>query len=160
MDAGAFLAGRTRETTIARDARGRWTHDGQPLDQASLSRAFDSWLERAEDGRYCLRNDINWAYVTIEGPAHFVRSVEVRPEAVVLRLSNGASEALDPGTLRQDAGGQLFCDVCGGSMVAGFDRHAASGLSELLSEDAQGVYVAIGGQHYRPPVVEDPLKTS
>lgn len=158
MDPAALLAGRTRETTIVRDAEGRWFHDGQPLSHPSLSRAFDSWVERAEDGRFCLRNDINWAYITLQGPAHFVRSVELRDDGAWLQLSNGKRERLDPDTLRQDARGQLFCDVQGGQMVAGFDRHAASGLAEVLSEDADGVYVAIGGQRYRPPVVDDPLQ--
>jgi len=49
MDPNALLAGRTRETTIARDAEGRWFHDGQALEHPNLTRAFDRWVERAED---------------------------------------------------------------------------------------------------------------
>lgn len=158
MEASALLNGRSRETTIRRDAAGRWFFDGDPLTHPNLTRAFDAWLTVADDGRFCLKNDINWAYVSIEGPAHFVRSVIIDGDTIWLRLSNGQRERLRPETLRQDAEHQLYCDLDGGRLVARFDRHAAAGLADVLSEDAQGVYVAVGGQRYRPPVASEPLR--
>lgn len=157
MDPAGFLNGRTRETTIRRDAEGQWFHDGEPLEHDNLTRAFDSWVELADDGRYCLKNDINWAYITLEGPAHFVRSLRVQGEDVWLRLSNGQEQELSADTLRQDDRDVLYCDVCDGRLTARFDRHAATQLSDLLGEDDDGVYVRIGGQRHRPPVVADPL---
>ena len=36
--------GLTRETRIVRDAQGRWFNEGQPLEHANLTRAFDRWV--------------------------------------------------------------------------------------------------------------------
>ena len=159
-DPGQFLQGRTRETTIVRDAQGRWFYDGEPLEHPNLTRAFDRWIARADDGRYCLKNDINWAYFKLEGPPFFVRSLDVSERGeVTLLLSNDAHEALRARSLRADASGALYCDVGDGSMVARFDRHAASQLEPLIGEDGQGIYLELGGERIRPPVVSDPLQT-
>src|SRR5690349_2729772 len=112
MDPGALLQGRTRETTIVRDAQGRWFQDGQPLEHPNLTRAFDRWIERAEDGRYCLKNDINWAYFKLEGPPFFVRSLTLEPNGeITLLLSNEQREPLHAESLRLGSDGALYCDV-------------------------------------------------
>jgi uncharacterized protein len=161
MDPGQLLQGRTRETTIVRDDQGRWYQDGQPLEHPNLTRAFDRWIERAEDGRYCLKNDINWAYVRIDGPPFFVRSVRIGPgEQVTLLLSNEKEEPLRAASLRTGPDGALYVDVGDGSMVARFDRHAASQLEGLLAEDGEGVYLKLGGAKFRPESVSDPLQPS
>lgn len=157
MDPAGFLQGRTRETTIYRDAQGRWFHDGQPLEHPNLVRSFERWLEQAEDGRYCLKNDINWAYITLEGPAHFVRSLRLDADGgVTLLLSNDRQERLNLASLRQDAEGALYCDVEGG-LPARFDRLAVSQLEDHIGEDARGVYLELSAERCYPPVVEDPL---
>jgi hypothetical protein len=157
MEPGQLLEGRSRETTIVRDAQGRWFHDGQPLEHPNLTRAFDRWIERAEDGRYCLKNDINWAYFTLQGPPFFVRSVQIDDGRVTLLLSNDKHEPLRQETLRTGVDGALYCDVGDGSMVARFDRHAAAQLETVLGEDEQGVYLELAGQRVRPKVASDPL---
>ena len=156
VDAGSYLKGRTRETTIRRDAQGRWFHDGQPLGHPNLIRSFEQWIERAEDGRWCLKNDINWAYITLEGPPLFVRAARPTASTVTLQLSNGRSEPLRPETLRQDHDGALYCDAVDG-LTARFDRHAQTQLGEVLDEDDDGVYVSLDGTRWRPPIVDDPL---
>lgn len=156
-----MLKGRTRETQIHRDAQGRWFNEGQEITHELLTDAFDAWLQPAPDdsGRWCLSNDINWAYVSIEGPPRFVRRIELAEGGTVrLHLSGGDVVPLDPATLRQGPDGALYCEVPGG-MVARFDRHATMQLSELIGEDDEGVFLKIGAQVVRPPVVDDPLRT-
>jgi hypothetical protein len=157
MEPSELLQGRSRETTIVRDAQGRWFHDGQPLEHPNLTRAFDRWIERAEDGRYCLKNDINWAYFTLEGPPFFVRSVQIDDRRVALVLSNDKREPLRAQSLRTGEDGALYCDVGDGSMVARFDRHAATQLEVLLGEDEQGVYLELAGERVRPALASNPL---
>ncbi len=157
MDPNELLQGRSRETTIARDAQGRWFHDGQPLEHANLVRSFEGWIERADDGRYCLKNDINWAYFTLDGPPYFVRAVHIDGKDVRVTLSGGAEEALDLGSLRQGKDGALYCDVRGGTLTARFDRHVQAQLEAHVHEDIEGVYLALGGRKVRPRVVSDPL---
>lgn len=162
MDPKHFLSGRTRETSIERDAQGRWFFEGAPLTHPNLVRSFNQWIGRAEDGRYCLSNDINWAYIALSGPPHFVRSARVEGEgkgAVVrLALSNGRSEALRPQTLRQDPEGALYCDVGPEPLTARFDSGAAAALSSLLGEDSDGVYIEVSGQRVHPPVTDCPIR--
>jgi hypothetical protein len=154
VDPSALLEGRTRETKIRRDAEGRWYNDGVEIVHQLLTRAFDQWLVWAPDGsgRYCLSNDVNWAYVSIEGAPRFVRSVHDG----MLRLSDGKEIPLDPKSLRQGKDGALYCDAPE-NMVARFDRHAIMQLSDYLGEDDRGVYVEVDGQTFRPPIVDDPL---
>jgi len=153
MDASSLLSGRSRETRIRRDAKGRWFDGDDAITHAGLVQALDGYIDLAEDGRFCLRNDINWAYVTIEGPPYFVRSVTLEGDAVRLHLSGGRSELLDARSLAQDEVGALCCRVRDGRLEARFDNHAAAGLAPLLDEDELGVYVSLAGRRVRPPVL-------
>jgi hypothetical protein len=157
MDPAQFLQGRTRETELRRDARGRWFSGEDPINHPNLTRSFDSWIDRAEDGRFCLSNSINWAYVAIEGPAYFVKDVEPAPEGVGLVLSGDLRERLDPASLRQGPEGALWCAVREGRCPARFDNHAVSKMSDSIREDEDGVYLLISGKKVRPPEADDPL---
>jgi hypothetical protein len=137
----ATLLGRTRETAIRRDALGRWFDGPDPITHPLVVKSFDGWIERAEDGRYCLKNDINWAYVAIEGPPYFVRSVVLeRPsiDGAVLVLSGELRERLDPSTLRENDDGSLSCTVRGG-LEARFTSHAMMQLEPLVIESPWGL---------------------
>lgn len=159
IDPALALRGFSRETTLFRDGEGRWFHDGQPLEHSNLVRAFDRWIERAPDGRYCVKNDINWAYITLEGPPFFVRSVTLDAQGQpVLLLSNDRREPLRADSLRIGPDGALYCDVGAGDMSARFERHAAMQLEPLIAEDEQGIYVRLDGRRVRPPRVDDPLQ--
>jgi hypothetical protein len=157
MDPAELLEGRTRETQIRRDARGRWFNGPDLIDHPNLARSFDSWVDRAEDGRFCLSNSINWAYVEIEGPAYFVKDVDPAADGIGLVLSGGLRERLDPASLRQGPEGALWCAVREGRCPARFDNHAVSKMSDSIREDEDGVYVLIGGKKVRPPEMGDPL---
>ena len=158
MDPTGFIAGLTRETTIVRDRAGRWSQDGVLLEHPLLVQAFDRWVDVAEDGRFCLKNDINWAYVTIEGAPLFVRGAKVRNGVVELDLSNGQTEKLDPATLRQDRDGCLYCDARSGQMAAAFTSHAQNQLADLVGEDGGGIFLNIDGTRVRPPLDSEPLR--
>ena len=154
--------GRSRETRIRRDARGRWWNGDDEITHALLVRAFDGWIERTDDGRYCLKNDINWAYVTIEGAPIDVRACQLESAGgairrCVLALSDGREETLVVRTLREGNDGALYCDVRGVTMPARFDAHAAVQLSDALVETKDGTAIAIGGDAFVPPRVDDPL---
>jgi hypothetical protein len=157
MDPAQFLQGRSRETEIRRDARGRWFNGEDEISHPILARSFDGWVDRAEDGRFCLSNSINWAYVEIEGPAYFVKDVEPGAEGLGLLLSGDLRELLDPASLCQGPEGALWCAVRQGRCPARFDNHAVSKMSDGIGEDDDGIYVQIGGQKVRPPEVRDPL---
>lgn len=148
--------GLSRETDIVRTADGRWFHEGEPVENPKLARAFDRWVTRAEDGRYCLKNDINWAYFKLEGAPYFVRAVRTAQGQVRLLLSNDAEVPLVADSLREGPDGVLYCDAYPGE-PARFDSHAAVQLGELLEEDAEGPFLRDGARRVHPPKVADPL---
>jgi len=156
MDSTTIPFGLSRETTIRRTADGKWFQDDEAIDNPKLAHAFDRWISKAEDGRYCLKNDINWAYFQLEGAPFFVRSAHVEGESVTLALSNDEQVSLDLSTLREGPDSALYCDAYPG-MPARFDRLAASQLDVLLEEDEQGPYLRRGAERVRPPRVTDPL---
>jgi uncharacterized protein len=154
-----LLKGLTRESTIKRDALGRWFHDGQPIEHPNIIRAFNRWIRRVEDGRYCLQNEYDWVYIDIEGPPLFVRSLRIDESGkVVLFLSDARECVLDPATLRQGVDGALYCDVRDKTLVARFDGLAMVQLDELIDEDDKGVFLTIGNAVIRPRVVDDPFE--
>ncbi len=157
MDPAQFLQGRTRETDIRRDARGRWFNGEDRIDHPNLTRAFDGWVDRAEDGRFCLSNAINWAYVEIDGPAYFVKDVEPNADGITLVLSGELREPLDSSTLCEGPEGALWCAVRSGRCPARFDNHAVSKMSDWIDQDEEGEFVLIGGQKVRPTACADPL---
>lgn len=157
MEEPRLPPGFSRETTIRRDAQGRWFHDGDPVENPAVARAFDRWIDRADDGRWCLKNSANWAYVEIEGAPIFVRDLRLEGGAALLELSDERSEPLEPSTLRRDRAGVLYCTVRGGRLPAQFTRRAMWALEPVVAEDEAGVYLALSGAKVRPPEVAEPL---
>ena len=110
MDPAQFIEGRSRETEIRRDARGRWFNGEDEISHPILARSFDGWVDRAEDGRFCLSNAINWAYVEIDGPADFVKDVDLGPEGIGRLSSRRPPRAARPGIALSGARGcALVC---------------------------------------------------
>jgi hypothetical protein len=151
--------GLSRETEIVRTADGRWFNEGEPIENSKLARAFDRWVTRAEDGRYCLKNDINWAYFKLEGAPYFVRAVRPAEGRIGLLLSNDAEVPLVADSLREGPDGVLYCDAYPGE-PARFDSHAAVQLGELLEEDSEGPFLRDGSRHVHPPCVANPLESA
>lgn len=157
MEPTNFPFGLSRETTIRRTADGKWFQDDEAIDNPKLAKAFDRWITLAEDGRYCLKNDINWAYFQLEGAPYFVRSARLTGEQAELLLSNDDHVTLDFTTLREGPDNALYCDAYPGQ-TARFDSHAAVQLGALLDEDEQGPYFRQGSTRVRPLRSTDPLE--
>lgn len=149
--------GLSRQTSIRRDAAGRWFHDGQPVTNTKIADAFDRWVDVGPDGRFVLRNRVNWVFVDIEGAPVTVTRVHLTPESVILWLSTGDQERLDPKTVQQDREGNLYCAVRGRTMAARFSRRAVLGLEPIVDEDERGVCLRIGSSLTPVVTVDDPL---
>ena len=146
--------GRSRETTIRRDAQGRWWHEGEPVENEQVAQAFHRWVDSGPDGRYVLKNGVNWGYVVIEGAPFFVTALREEQGRLQLRLSDGTEEPLDEETLRQDAAGVLYCDVKERTMAASFSRSAMYALEPWVDEEG----LTVGGRRLAPPTESSPLR--
>ena len=156
VDPKELFKGFSRETEIRRDARGRWYMGADPITHEGVVRAFNGWIDRAEDGRFCLRNDLGWAYVAVEGSPYRVRSISHGADGIALTLSGGRVEQLAVHTLCQGPDGRLYCRVLEGRLLAEFDNHSAIQLAEDIDE-VQGEHrLRCGGGYHTIPMVADP----
>lgn len=147
----------TRETTIRRTKDGTWFHDGEKVENPAVAKAFDRWVGRAEDGRYILKNAVNWAYVDIEGPPLFVRRAHVEAGELWLTFSNDDRKPLAADTLRVDPEGRLFCTAVDSNLSAGFSRRAMLDVAEHLEAHGTEIRLELGDRQIPVRSVEDPL---
>jgi hypothetical protein len=106
-----------------------------------MARAFSSWIARhPDDGRYVLSNGYDWTYLKVEDTPYFVERVLHGPEArsLVLDLSDGSAEPLEPTRLALGRGGVLVVPVKGGAFAARFTRSAQLSLAPYLVEGEHG----------------------
>jgi hypothetical protein len=149
--------GRSRESTIRLDARGRFWHDGAVVEHAGLKAALHSWIRRhPDDGRYILTNGYDWTYFAVDDAPYFVVGLRIDSDRIALRLSDGSEETWDPESSRTGVDGALYALVkrssAGGPFDAKFTPHAQGSLAPVLVEagaatgKAAAPAVRIGGR--------------
>ena len=79
---------------------------------------------------------------------YFVRRVDIGSDAVMLQLSDGTRETLDPSTLRLLEGRYLHCRVKGGAHEARFGRPAWHEIAERIEESEGGTVLRIGNRRH------------
>jgi hypothetical protein len=145
--------GRSRESTLRLDARGRFWHDDKPVEHAGLAAGLHSWISRhPDDGRYILTNGYDWTYFTVEDAPYVVQALRIEPEQIVLLLSDGTDCVWAVESTRVGADGALYAtvktDARGGPYEAKFSPHAQGSLGPVLVDAGEGSLplVRIGGR--------------
>jgi hypothetical protein len=137
--------GTSRESTIRLDREGRFWHDGGLVENDALVRALHSWIARhPDDGRYILTNGYDWTYFAVEDVPYFITSVRVRPDGIVVTLSDESSEDLEAEGLRVGEDGGLYAKVKGGTFPAKFTRHAQIALEPAMVDLGDAVGLRFG----------------
>jgi hypothetical protein len=130
----AALIERLRRSDIRIDREGQLWHEGQTIDHAGLRQALFRWLDRLPDGRYVFRLDAQrYAYLGVEDTPLVVRAARWDGERLLLSLSDGAEEPLDPATMTIDGEGILRCLVRDGRLEARLSTSAATVAAERIS---------------------------
>jgi hypothetical protein len=147
--------GRSRESTIRLDARGRFWHDGGPVEHAGMAAALRSWITRhPDDGRYILTNGYDWTYFTVEDAPYFVESLRIESDRIVLSLSDGTEEAWEPETARVGPDGGVYAvvkrEAKGGPYEAKFTPHAQGCLEPVLVDAGEARPAVRVGERLRP----------
>jgi uncharacterized protein len=138
--------GRSRESSIVLDRGGRFFHEGAPVLHPGMHKAFASWLTRhPDDGRYILSNGYDWTYLTVEGAARFVQSIQDRGGRPELVLLDGRELLLDAQKVTCDAEGKLWVLLPEGEQAC-FTAAAQLELLPWLLERAGAVGLEIQGQ--------------
>jgi hypothetical protein len=138
------------------DREGRFVHEGHEVTHEGLKRALFRWLDRLPppDARYVLRLDEKrFAYLDeVEDTPLVARAARFDPAgAVLLALSDGSEEPLDPATLTVDDAGVLRAWVRGGRLEARLATSAAAVLADALSEDGGRPLLRLAGRSYALP---------
>jgi len=130
--------GRSRESAIVMDRRGRFFDHGAQVDNVAMQEAFRRWIDRhPDDGRYILNNGYDWTYFTVEDVPFRVRGVRHTDAGLELSLDDGSKEILG----RQvwlGAEGDLRARVKQGRFDARFEPTVQASLGSALLERPGG----------------------
>jgi hypothetical protein len=134
------------QSGLSIDAEGRFRHRGEPITHARTLEVLWRSLSRGPDGRYRVSIGREWAFVHLDDAPYGVRGVTPDGAGLLLHLTDGSVEPLDPATLAVGADGVLRCRVRGGH-AARFHRAAQATLGERLEEAGPGRYrLTLGGR--------------
>jgi len=142
--------GRSRESSIALDAEGRFHHEGELVEHPGMARAFASWIDRhPDDGRFILNNGYDWTYFQVADVPFFVLGVREEGGRLALSLSDGSESLLDPSSLRLGARGALYTTVKNGKFRARFTPGAQIALAPWLAAGESGeVFLEIANRRH------------
>ena len=149
--------GLSRETSIRLDATGCWFVGGSPVAHERLQRAWAAWIERTDDDRYVLRNDLHYVYIEVEGAPLHARHAHHRPSGWTLELTDGTETPLHPDTLRAGPDGTLYASGRDGSWPIRLAPAAVLDLADALAEDGDDVALKVDGRRYPIRSTSDPL---
>ena len=124
----------TREDSgIRLDAEGRFWHDGEPISNANVARAFHRGLKRFHDGRFIVTFGWDHAFIQVDDAPYQV--LGLAPGSVItLRLDDETEEPLDPASLCASPEGVVYARVKQGSAETRFSRAAQGQLAAFLVE--------------------------
>lgn len=135
-------------------ARGEWLHGDEPL-HPRVADLFARNLVPKATGEFYVQLGMAKQLLEVEDTAFFVRSVQVdasgaQVREVLLVLSDGTHEALDPATLHQGSDHVLYCGIIRRDVPVRvrFAPGQANSLGDYLQEDAEGIYWTVGGTRY------------
>ena len=136
---GPEILEQLRRSGIRIDREGEFQHEGAPVRHEGLRRALFRWLDRLDDGRTVLRLDERrFAFVDVDDTPLVARAARFDGDVVLLALSDGSEEPLEPATLTVDDAGVLRCLVRGGRLEARLANSAAAILGQVIEDAPAG----------------------
>jgi len=136
---------RLRRSGFRIDRDGELRHEGEMVRHEGLRQALFRWLDRLPDGRFVLRLDAErFAYIDVEDTPLVARAARIDGASILVALSDGTEERLDPATLNVDQAGGLRCRVRGGRLEARLTTSAAVVVAELIEDRPEGPLLRLG----------------
>jgi hypothetical protein len=141
------------QSGLSIDDEGRFRHRGEPITHARTLEVLWASLRRRPDGRYQVEVGREVGLVEVPHAPYGVRGVTPEAGGLLLHLTDGGTEPLDPATLRLGGDGVLRCAVRGGHR-ARFQRAAQAALGPHLEEAEPGRFQLRIGSRAWPVVPE------
>lgn len=129
------------------NAQGELSHHGAPLIHPGVLELIYQSVHY-EDGVYLLRIGQQSCQLEVEDTFWVVRGASHRDDGVLLTLSDGSQEPLDPLSLWVGPQEVLYCRVKAGAMPARFLRQAYYQMAELIEEEGDGFALVLGQERY------------
>ncbi len=139
---------------------GSWTHEGVPITNARLRRAFDRSVRFLPDeggaGLYVVQLGRFRGQIEVEEAAFFVRDFDAQSASI--GLSDGTREGFDPTSLGvSERDGALLCRVKpalrAGGLLARFGQAAQAELLLAVEDTSQGPRLRLAGVLHAIPEI-------
>ncbi|MDJ0851952.1 MAG: hypothetical protein QNK04_26575 [Myxococcota bacterium] len=139
---------------------GSWSHEGVPVLNRRLRRAFDKSVrflpEEGEDGVYVVQLGRFRGQIEVEEAGFFVRDFDAASASV--GLSDGSREAFEPASLGvSERDGALLCrvksDLREGGLLARFGQAAQAELLLAVEDTSQGPRLRLAGVLHAIPEI-------
>lgn len=135
------------------DKEGIWHYEGREMFRKDIVKYFYDHLQRDGDGRYYIQIDDDIGYILVEDVPYVVKAVYWQDregrEEVLLSLSDGTMETLDPATVYVGWENVLYCLVKNGVFTARFSRPSYYQLASKIQRDRQGrFYLILNGERF------------
>jgi hypothetical protein len=147
------------EFEITVDREGRWHYRGAEIVHREIVELFCRQLGRDERGRYFVRWQGQECFVQVEDTPIVVWATSVVEEegesrGILLHLSDGTTEMLDPDTFCIGPENVPYCSIHNGAFSARFSRKAYYQVARMVEEDPGGgtFSLRIGSQRFPIPV--------
>jgi hypothetical protein len=142
------------EIRIDRD--GVWYYQNMEMKRLEIVQYFYQHLRRDDQGQYRVELNHEHCFIQVEDVPYVIRSVSSGFTAadgqpgMVISLSDGSCEELDPETIRIGEKNVLYCRVKKNEYEARFSRKAYYQLAENIKHDPHQdrYFITIGNRSY------------
>ena len=140
--------------SIRIDREGVWRYHGAEMHRKDIVQYLAGFLQKTEKG-YCIEiPDVDYADIEVEDTPLVVVSAERKEteegEGIVILLSDGLEEILEPHTLTQTDENVLYCTVRGGKFPCRFLRKSYYQISRYVEYDELNdqYFLSLNGKKY------------
>ncbi len=132
------------------DKEGRLFHQGAPMIHPGINALLLEHLTRDDEGRYIIEFEGQRCWVEVEDAPLMVQRVDVEAAdgQILLTLSHGGQEPLDPEQVWIDEANVVYTQVRHGRLPAKFSRPAYYQLAALITETPAGFGLELRGRVY------------
>ena len=141
------------------DKEGIWYYRGAEIVRRDIVELFYRHLERDDLGRYIIHLRGQKCYLEVQDTPFVVWETSItweeeEPKEILLHLSDGTVENLDPASLYVGDLSVPYCRIGAGEKRARFSRKAYYQIARIVEADDNGqdFYLRLGPRRYRIPV--------
>lgn len=139
------------------DQDGKWSYRNNEMQRKDIIQYFYDHLHRDQQGFYYIKTDYEQYRIQVDDVPYVIRSISLRsagidePQSMIIDLSDGSCEELNPETLWIGDKNVVYCLVKQARHEARFSRPAYYQLAENIRHDSnQDRYFVLIGQHSYP----------